>query len=49
MPRLVSFRYCEVKPISAPKFQVASSNLPTYHMTFMWPMWSQCHWWTTPR
>jgi hypothetical protein len=29
--------------IIAPRFHVASSNLPTYHMTFMWPMWSHCH------
>src|SRR6476620_4890547 len=36
-------------PSDAARFHVASSNLPTYHMTFMWPMWSQCHWWTRPR
>ena len=21
---------------------VASSNFPTYHITFIWPMWSHC-------
>ena len=25
-----------------------SSNLPTYHMTFMWPISSQCHGKTEP-
>ena len=47
MPRFASRRYCDVMPIIAPRFHVASSNLPTYHMTFMCPMWSQCHWWTS--
>jgi hypothetical protein len=32
-----------LKPTAiAIQYQVASSNLPTYHITFMWPMWSQC-------
>ena len=28
---------------AAKKHHVASSNRPAYHMTFICPMWSQCH------
>lgn len=42
MPRSDSLMYSEVMPSPAKKFHVASSNFPTYHITFMWPMWSHC-------
>ena len=35
-------RHAVTGEIAAKRFHVASSNLPTYHMTFMWPIWSQC-------
>jgi len=40
--RALSRRKAAVTPSCANRFQVASSNLPTYHITFMCPMWSQC-------
>jgi hypothetical protein len=30
-------------PRRAKKFQLASSNFPTYHMMFIWPTWPHCH------
>ena len=42
MPRCALRRYGVDKPIVLNRCQEASSNLPTYHMTFMWPTWSQC-------
>jgi hypothetical protein len=43
MPRLFSRKVVGVSPSAAKRCHVASSNLPTYHITFMCPIWSQCH------
>jgi hypothetical protein len=38
MPRSSSRSQAGVIPNRANRFHVASSNLPAYHITFMWPM-----------
>jgi len=38
MPRFAVLRNDGASPMAEKNCQVASSNLPTYHITFMWPM-----------
>ena len=48
IPRRSAASSVRVSPMASRKNHVASSNLPTYHITFMWPTWSHCHGYTTP-